>query len=504
MSETGDRRSEETIQPIKPGLAASGVSAGSEPVGPGGRRGRLWLALTGALLLVTVLAVIFVLPRLVGESAPSGAQTAATAQQTPPKPQEPQLSKEERAKLKAAAEDSLAKLLPQQAQLQQRSAASWGGDQWKQYQALSKRGDDAYLAEDYGAAVDAYQKATALGARLMKRSDEVAGSALSAGQAALDAGQPDLARKQFDIVLSIDHDNKAAKAGRVRAAKLPSVLAATQRADALRQQDKLDAAAKAYRRALALDPQWRPARDALADVTRQLRKRRFEQLMSDGGTALGSEDYDAAEKDFTAALKLRPRSSEAEDGLVQAEQGRKLHEIALAKLRATAFERRELWDRAIEQYQAALQVDPTLDFAREGLKRAQARADLDIKLNYLIGHPRLLFGDDVLADARRLVAKARAKATPKTRIAAQVARLDRLIRVATTPVSVELRSDDVTEVTVYKVGKLGSFSHKEIKVRPGTYTALGSRDGYRDVRKTFTVLPGNDSKTIDVVCVEPI
>jgi hypothetical protein len=501
MSEKDERHSEETIRPIKPGLTAGGLPAAAE--GPAGRRPGLWLTLAGALLLATALAVFLVLPRLVGGAAERAAQAAAAAQPTA-QPQVPQLSPAERAKLKAAAEDSLSKLLPQQAKLKQRSAASWGQDQWKRYQALSKRGDDAYLAEDYGAAVAAYEKAAALGARLLQRSGKVADAALAAGRAALDAGQPELARKQFGIVLSIDKDNKAAQAGRDRAAKLPKVLAATQRGDGLRGKDELEAAARAYRRALALDPKWQPARDALAAVTRQIGKRRFERLMSDGGNALGNQDFAAAKKDFEAALKLRPKSSDAKDGLVQAEQGRKLHEIALAKLRATAFERRELWDRAIEQYQAALDVDPTLDFAREGLKRARARADLDVKLNYLIGHPRLLFRDGVLADARRLLAKARAKAQPKTRIAAQVARLGELIHVATTPVSVELRSDDQTEVTVYKVGKLGSFMHKQIKVRPGTYTALGSRDGYRDVRKTFTVLPGNDAETVDVVCMEPI
>lgn len=502
MSDTPERQSEETIRPIKPVLPGAVPSA--DAAERAARGGRLWLAVAGAALVVVALAVFFVLPRLVADGAAGGAQTAQATQKAPPKPHAPALSPQELAKLKAAAEDSLAKLLPQQAELQHRSVSSWGGKQWKRYQTLSRHGDDAYLAEDYRGAVDAYQQAIAVGADLLKRSDEVAGAALAAGQAALDAGQAKLAARQFDVVLSIDKKNKAAQEGRTRAHKLPQVLDATRRADTLRQKDQLSDAAKAYRQALAIDPKWTPARKALADVTRELRDRRFEQLMSQGVAAVGDQDYAAATRDFRGALMLRPKSSEAEDGLVQARQGAKLHEIALAKIRATAFERRELWDRAIEQYQAALKVDPTLDFARDGLKRARARADLDVKLSYLIENPRLLFNETVLADARRLLAEARPKVTPKTRIAAQVARLDQLINVASTPVKVELRSDDMTEVTVYKVGKLGSFMHKEIEVRPGTYTALGSRDGYRDVRKTFTVLPGHNPSTVEVVCVEPI
>ena len=112
--------------------------------------------------------------------------------------------------------------------------------------------------------------------------------------------------------------------------------------------------------------------------------------------------------------------------------------------------------------------------------------------------------DGVLGDARRLVEDARAYAEPETRIAGQVARLDDLIRIASTPIAVTLESDERTEVTVYRVGALGVFTTKEIQVRPGTYTAIGSRNGYRDVRTTFTVLPGKDMGPVSVVCTEPI
>jgi hypothetical protein len=190
--------------------------------------------------------------------------------------------------------------------------------------------------------------------------------------------------------------------------------------------------------------------------------------------------------------------------LAQAEQGQKLQTIEVAEARALAFERREMWQEAIERYEAALSEDATLEFARAGLARSRARADLDAKLENLIANPNLLFTDSVLADARRITDEARALATPESRISTQVARLDELISLASTPVRVELTSDELTEVTVYRVGELGAFATKELQVRPGTYTAVGSRDGYRDVRETFTVLPGRPLPPIRIVCTEPI
>ncbi len=58
---------------------------------------------------------------------------------------------------------------------------------------------------------------------------------------------------------------------------------------------------------------------------------------------------------------------------------------------------------------------------------------------------------------------------------------------ASKPIAVRLTSDQLTTVTLYRVGDLGAFASKEVELRPGTYTVIGSRDGYRDVRQTFTV-----------------
>jgi hypothetical protein len=41
-------------------------------------------------------------------------------------------------------------------------------------------------------------------------------------------------------------------------------------------------------------------------------------------------------------------------------------------------------------------------------------------------------------------------------------------------------------------------------LRPGTYTAVGTRNGYRDVRQTFTVKHDGAPPTVTIACTEPI
>jgi hypothetical protein len=72
------------------------------------------------------------------------------------------------------------------------------------------------------------------------------------------------------------------------------------------------------------------------------------------------------------------------------------------------------------------------------------------------------------------------------------------------PVRVALVSNSQTEVVVYKVGRVGVFDRREIELLPGTYTVVGTRVGFRDVRREFTVQPGKSAPTLDIRCEDPI
>ena len=57
---------------------------------------------------------------------------------------------------------------------------------------------------------------------------------------------------------------------------------------------------------------------------------------------------------------------------------------------------------------------------------------------------------------------------------------------------------------VYKVGKLGRFQSRELNLRPGNYTAVGTRNGFRDVHHRFSVVAGKKSLSVIVRCEEKI
>ena len=69
---------------------------------------------------------------------------------------------------------------------------------------------------------------------------------------------------------------------------------------------------------------------------------------------------------------------------------------------------------------------------------------------------------------------------------------------------VVLESDEKTEVTVFQVAVLGKFERVELALRPGTYTVVGTRRGYRDVRRTLVVRPGQEPAPLLVLCEEKV
>ncbi len=230
----------------------------------------------------------------------------------------------------------------------------------------------------------------------------------------------------------------------------------------------------------------------------------FVEAMSQGLAALDREGYAAARDAFLRAEALRPGSPESADGISRAEAGRRRTQLAALDEKAMAAEEAEDWYAAVEAYEAALKVDPTVSFARQGAKRARDRASLDERLRFHLSNAERLSSSEVLHEASLLLAKASELTSGGPRLLRQVEALGRLVDSYSQPVRVELRSDNLTEVTVYRVGRLGTFETRDLDLRPGTYTVVGSRNGYRDVRRRLVVEPGQEPAPFEVRCEEEI
>ena len=86
----------------------------------------------------------------------------------------------------------------------------------------------------------------------------------------------------------------------------------------------------------------------------------------------------------------------------------------------------------------------------------------------------------------------------------QIRRLNASLASAALPVPVQFESDNETNVVIFKVGALGIFTSRTIELRPGPYIVVGTRNGYRDVRRNIRVDASGNMPPVVVRCEEPI
>jgi len=262
----------------------------------------------------------------------------------------------------------------------------------------------------------------------------------------------------------------------------------------------LSSAQSDFQEALRLDPQSREARAGLQRVKSRMADEEFRRWMAEGLTALNAGDAARAQARFLKAKTVRPEAPEVIEALAQAE-GR-LRSARMEALRQKAFdgEQREDWAGAVAAYEEALAFEPNLQFALQGKERASALAALERRVGFFVSQPEVLGSDSQLDQAVRLLQDIQAAPPAGPRFTAETEKLKAVVQTAKTPVPVIIESDNLTDVSVYRVGKLGRFGARDLSLRPGTYTLVGSRDGYRDERLEVVVKPGPEPIRVTLIC----
>ena len=230
----------------------------------------------------------------------------------------------------------------------------------------------------------------------------------------------------------------------------------------------------------------------------------YARAAGEGFAALGAGQLEKARRAFETARALRPDGPEAREGLRRVEAARAGRAFSLRRAEAEDLEDEERWQDAMDAYDAVLRQDASLAWAQEGRARAGARLQLGDSLQALIDHPDRLSNPRLRDDAATLLRTAEQQPDSGPVLRTQIARLTALLPALEKPVRLSLVSDNRTEVTITTVGSFGTFARRDIELKPGHYTVIGTREGYREVRHDITVSPGEQYLTVNVICSEPI
>jgi hypothetical protein len=458
------------------------------------------VAVLGGFFFVFVLLPERVAERTAGKSEEIAAATLAEAGRA----RQAQQQAAEREQARAGAGQARDAFAARLAALESQAAATWAAAGLAAARSQAEAAARAFDLGDFAPARQSWESATAALAAIEAGRPAALAAALAEGDGAIARGDAAAATRAYQRALAMDAGSAAAKRGLERAGRLDEVFALLDAAARDEQAGRVDAALAGYRKALALDGEAPGAKEALARIGARQASDAFAAVMSRGMAAIADGRFGEAQQALEQARALRPGSREVADALDELARKRKATGLQALTDKALAAERAEKWEEARTAWSDVLALEPTLAPAREGLDRATPRARLDARIDALIAGPQKLWGQAGQLEAEDVLARVAAAAPPNQLLARRGAQLASLLQAARTPVTLRLESDGVTDVVIYRVGRIGAFERRDVEVLPGRYAVVGTRRGFRDVRREVEIPPGSSPDPVVVRCEEPI
>ncbi len=402
------------------------------------------------------------------------------------------------------AEQKLAEYMELKNELDRRGAEQWGGEAYTRISETGRQADKLLMDQSYALAEAKYSEAITDARALAGQAGEALEKLLQEGRSALDRGDGTLAQERFSIALMIDPANDQAQNGLQRSKTIEQVMQLLASGKQHEENKKLSLAMADYQSALDLDPAAETARAGLKRVKTIIREREFQQLISEGLAAYHNHDYRLARSKLLKAKSLKPNSREVRDALIEVDAAMRLSQIEKFKQKALASADAEEWALALDANLQILKIDPAIQFAIEGKNQSMQHIQIEKRLDFFMNTAGVLENEKQLENALKLLQETNAMPSKGPKLSARLDKLEKLIMDAQTPISVIIESDNLTDIAVYKVGKLGRFAQRELELKPGTYTVVGARDGYKDIRRKIVVKAGQKPMRIIIKCTVKI
>jgi tetratricopeptide (TPR) repeat protein len=401
---------------------------------------------------------------------------------------------------KKTAEKALEAFLTLEKGIREKGVAEWGGQKYEEMTILGREADKRFKDQKFLAAAEKYAQASRKAAELADTTQAVFQRLIEEGLKALEAGDSNVAQKKFRTALMIEPFSDSAQQNLERAEKLDAVNRLIESGKAHENNGRFAFAHTDYREALKLAPESKEVQKALNRVKERIAGQQFQKLMSDGLAAYHDGRYQSARTRLLKAKSFRPDSREVQNALLQVDEAVRLAKIEKLRQKALTAEQAEDWENALRAYLAVLKIDPNISFAVQGKERTLELIRVAKRIRFFLEKPDAMASNPQLQNAVLLIEEAESLQPKGPRLSQRLDELKAMVDAARTPVTVTIESDNLTEVAVYKVGKLGRFTTRELSLRPGSYTVVGSRDGYKDVRQKIIVKPYQKVLRVTVIC----
>ena len=239
-------------------------------------------------------------------------------------------------------------------------------------------------------------------------------------------------------------------------------------------------------------------------LKRIIRKQNFDNHILLGFSKIENHETREARYHYQKAEKIYPEGLELKALLEQILAEEKLYRTGQALKQAEQATREDNWVQAKAEFEKAQKNMPSNEEAIKGIKLAKEILRLQSVLTQYEKSPYRLADNGVLNEAKKILDHASYFSKQSSILRKKIKQLSELIATFNQLISVMVTSDNMTDIQVRGIGKLGSIYNKTIKLKPGYYTFEGTRNGFKSKLLQVLIPYNKNNYSVRIICDEPI
>ena len=357
---------------------------------------------------------------------------------------------------------------------------------------------------DYAGAVSAINKLIQHAESIILDSQKEFAASLSSAQNSYANDNYDEAKYQIDNALMLDNSSAEARNLSSDIDKLQELLPLLDKMSIARVENNHEKELGVIKEIIKLAPDRKKAVERKKELINIISKKNFNKNISQSYAAIKQSDAVKAKKKLDAAKKIFPQRQEITDVTIALEELEKELRLKEYLQLAEAAVATDDWVVAKQQLELALQERKDDKLIQKSLSGATTIIQLKSEFDRYLTNPYRLANKNLVSKANSQLSQADAYAAISPSLHKKSNDLSHLIEKMSKKISVEVTSDNQTNILVRGVGVVGLTQSKIIQLTPGRYKFEGKRSGYKS--KLLEVLIPYDKSTyqITIVCDESI
>lgn len=358
----------------------------------------------------------------------------------------------------------------------------------------------AFDRSEYPGAVNMVEEALQSAEALQQAIADSFQAALSDANAAFINDNALQAKAFIDKVLRLNGNSVDAAALHARIVVLPEVLQLFKVAVEMEAQNQLQDLQKTLQKIVTLDPYRLLVAERLATLSEQIKRAQYNTHLRQASDYIKAQNSQAAREEVAKAKALYPGQQDTSVLTSQIETIEKNRRINALLQEAEILVQQDNWPAVMARFDQILTEDASNRAAINGRDKANKIISANNRVVNILNRQIRLQDANVYQKTIEFIDLIEPLAQDSGTLAASIGTLEQRLELWQRKVTVIVRSDGKSQVSVRRVGQVGITKEKEISLRPGNYDFECNRTGYQSKIVEHFVPPGQNGTTVSISC----